>query len=74
MSDRPEEPTKPSDAESLLPVHEPVEEGHDAEGRTVWHRSLDLLPNLLYKGQDTYTAELARLLESPPAQVSASGW
>ena len=34
----------------------------------------DLLPNLLHEGRDTYTAELARLLEAPPAQVSTSGW
>lgn len=34
----------------------------------------DLLPNLLHDGRDTYATELARLLESPPAQVSTSGW
>lgn len=46
MSERPEEPNKPSDAESLLPVDEHVEEGHDAEGRKVRHRGIYLLPNL----------------------------
>lgn len=38
MSERPEEPNKASDAESLLPIDEHVEEGHDAEGRQVRHR------------------------------------
>lgn len=33
-------------AESLLPVDEHVEEGHDAEGRKVRHRGIYLLPNL----------------------------
>ena len=46
MSERPEEPNKPSDAESLLPIDEHVEEGHDAEGRKVRHRGIYLLPNL----------------------------
>ena len=31
MSERPEEPKAASDADSLLPVDEHVEEGHDAE-------------------------------------------
>ena len=46
MSERPEEPNKASDAESLLPIDEHVEEGHDAEGRKVRHRGIYLLPNL----------------------------
>ncbi len=46
MSERPEEPIKASDAESLLPIDEHVEEGHDAEGRQVRHRGIYLLPNL----------------------------
>ena len=46
MSERPEEPHTPSDAESLLPVDEHIEEGHDAEGRKVRHRGIYLLPNL----------------------------
>ena len=46
MSERPEEPNKPSDAESLLPVDEHIEEGHDDEGRKVRHRGIYLLPNL----------------------------
>ncbi|RJG10467.1 CDP-diacylglycerol--serine O-phosphatidyltransferase [Pseudomonas cavernicola] len=46
MNERPEEPKPASDAESLLPVDEHVEEGHDAEGRKVRHRGIYLLPNL----------------------------
>ena len=46
MSERPEEPNKAPDAESLLPIDEHVEEGHDAEGRKVRHRGIYLLPNL----------------------------
>ena len=46
MSERPEEPKAASDADSLLPVDEHVEEGHDAEGRKVRHRGIYLLPNL----------------------------
>ncbi len=46
MTERPEEPNKASDAESLLPIDEHVEEGHDAEGRKVRHRGIYLLPNL----------------------------
>lgn len=46
MSERPEEPHQASDAESLLPIDEHVEEGHDAEGRKVRHRGIYLLPNL----------------------------
>jgi CDP-diacylglycerol---serine O-phosphatidyltransferase len=46
MSERPEEPNQASDADSLLPIDEHVEEGHDAEGRKVRHRGIYLLPNL----------------------------
>jgi len=46
MSERPEEPNQASDAESLLPIDEHVEEGHDSEGRKVRHRGIYLLPNL----------------------------
>ena len=46
MSERPEEPIKASDAESLLPIDEHVEDGHDADGRQVRHRGIYLLPNL----------------------------
>ncbi len=46
MSELPEEASKASDAERLLPVDEHVEEGHDAEGRKVRHRGVYLLPNL----------------------------
>ena len=46
MSDRPEEPNEAPDAESLLPIDEHVEEGHDDEGRKVRHRGIYLLPNL----------------------------
>ena len=46
MSERPEEPNQASDAESLLPIDEHIEEGHDAEGRKVRHRGIYLLPNL----------------------------
>ena len=65
MSERPEEPNKPSDAESLLPVDEHVEEGHDAEGRKVRHRGIYLLPNLfttanLFAGCLLYTSPSPR--------------
>lgn len=46
MSERPDEPNKAADAESLLPIDEHIEEGHDAEGRKVRHRGVYLLPNL----------------------------
>jgi CDP-diacylglycerol--serine O-phosphatidyltransferase len=46
MSERPEEAAQASDAESLLPVDEHVEEGHDDEGRKIRHRGVYLLPNL----------------------------
>ena len=40
MNERPEEAPTASDTESLLPVDEHVEEGHDAEGRKVRHRGV----------------------------------
>ncbi|UVE17021.1 CDP-diacylglycerol--serine O-phosphatidyltransferase [Pseudomonas sp. LS44] len=46
MNERPEESNSASDAESLLPIDEHIEEGHDAEGRKVRHRGIYLLPNL----------------------------
>ena len=46
MNERPEQPAKAQDAESLLPVDEHVEEGHDADGQKVRHRGVYLLPNL----------------------------
>jgi CDP-diacylglycerol--serine O-phosphatidyltransferase len=46
MSERPEEPRPAPDAESMLPIDEHEEEGHDAEGRKVRHRGIYLLPNL----------------------------
>ena len=46
MNERPDEPQSPVDAESLLPIDEHIEEGHDAEGRKVRHRGIYLLPNL----------------------------
>ena len=46
MSERPEEPNKASDEESLLPIDEHIEEGHDAEGRKVRHRGISPAPNL----------------------------
>ena len=46
MSERPEEPNQASDAESMLPIDEHVEEGHDAEGRKVRHRGIYLNPKL----------------------------
>ena len=46
MSERPEEPNKPVEPESLLPIDEHVEESQDAEGRKVRHRGIYLLPNL----------------------------
>lgn len=44
--ERPEEPGAAADPESLLPIDEHIEEGHDAEGRKVRHRGIYLLPNL----------------------------
>jgi len=46
MSEHPEEPNKPVETESLLPIDEHVEESQDAEGRKVRHRGIYLLPNL----------------------------
>lgn len=47
MSEYPEGPgNKGSADESLLPIDEHIEEGHDAEGRRVRHRGIYLLPNL----------------------------
>jgi CDP-diacylglycerol---serine O-phosphatidyltransferase len=46
MSERPEDPQSPTEAESILPIDEHIEEGHDAEGRKVRHRGIYLLPNL----------------------------
>ncbi len=46
MNERPEEVEPISAAESLLPIDEHIEEGHDAEGRKVRHRGIYLLPNL----------------------------
>lgn len=90
MSERPEEPNKPSDAESLLPVDEHVEEGHDAEGRKVRHRGIYLLPNLfttanLFAGfysiissmsaQSALSAgDLARRASTLPSLRSPSSW
>jgi CDP-diacylglycerol---serine O-phosphatidyltransferase len=46
MNERPDEPQSPPETESLLPIDEHVEEGHDDEGRKVRHRGIYLLPNL----------------------------
>lgn len=46
MSQRPEEHDRESSIESLLPIDEHVEEGHDSEGRKVRRRGVYLLPNL----------------------------
>lgn len=46
MSEHSDEPKKPAEAESLLPIDEHVEETQDAEGRKVRHRGVYLLPNL----------------------------
>lgn len=46
MSERPEQPSPAPEPESLLPIDEHIEEGHDAEGRKVRHRGIYLLPNL----------------------------
>jgi CDP-diacylglycerol--serine O-phosphatidyltransferase len=47
MNERPDEPQSATDAESLLPIDEHVEDGHDSDGRKVRHRGIYLLPNLL---------------------------
>ena len=46
MSQRPDENDNTSSIESLLPIDEHVEEGHDSEGRKVRHKGIYLLPNL----------------------------
>ncbi|QLF92963.1 CDP-diacylglycerol--serine O-phosphatidyltransferase [Pseudomonas sp. ABC1] len=46
MSEQVEDPKKPIEPESLLPIDEHVEESQDAEGRKVRHRGVYLLPNL----------------------------
>ena len=46
MNQRPEEHDDASSIESLLPIDEHIEEGHDNEGRKVRHRGIYLLPNL----------------------------
>ncbi|HSC83547.1 MAG TPA: CDP-diacylglycerol--serine O-phosphatidyltransferase [Pseudomonas sp.] len=50
MNERPEESGSAPEGESLLPIDEHVEEGHDAEGRKVRHRGIYLLPNLFTTG------------------------
>lgn len=46
MNQRPEEHESASSIESLLPIDEHIEEGHDSEGRKVRHKGIYLLPNL----------------------------
>ena len=46
MSERPEDPQKDPENESLLPIDEHIEEGRDEQGRKVRHRGIYLLPNL----------------------------
>ncbi len=46
MNQRPEEHDNASSIESLLPIDEHIEEGHDSEGRKVRHKGIYLLPNL----------------------------
>lgn len=46
MNQRPEENDDAATIESLLPIDEHIEEGHDNEGRKVRHRGVYLLPNL----------------------------
>ncbi|OLU31163.1 CDP-diacylglycerol--serine O-phosphatidyltransferase [Pseudomonas sp. PA15(2017)] len=46
MSERPQEPKSSRGDDSLLPIDEHIEEGHDDEGRKVRHRGIYLLPNL----------------------------
>jgi CDP-diacylglycerol--serine O-phosphatidyltransferase len=46
MNKRPEEHGDASSIESLLPIDEHIEEGHDNEGRKVRHKGIYLLPNL----------------------------
>ncbi|HHX05554.1 MAG TPA: CDP-diacylglycerol--serine O-phosphatidyltransferase, partial [Pseudomonas sp.] len=46
MNQRPEEHDNASSIESLLPIDDHIEEGHDSEGRKVRHKGIYLLPNL----------------------------
>ncbi len=46
MSGQSEEPNKPVEPESILPIDEHVEETQEADGRKVRHRGIYLLPNL----------------------------
>ena len=46
MSGHPEEPNKPVEPESILPIDEHVEETQEPDGRKVRHRGIYLLPNL----------------------------
>ncbi|MBU0562381.1 CDP-diacylglycerol--serine O-phosphatidyltransferase [Stutzerimonas kunmingensis] len=46
MSGQPEEPNKPVEPESILPIDEHVEETQEPDGRKVRHRGIYLLPNL----------------------------
>jgi len=46
MSGQSEEPKKPVEPESILPIDEHVEETQEADGRKVRHRGIYLLPNL----------------------------
>ena len=46
MSEQPEEPKKPAEPESILPIDEHVEEIQEPDGRKVRHRGIYLLPNL----------------------------
>lgn len=50
MSNRSEESNNGNLTESLLPIDEHVEEGHDDQGRKVRHRGIYLLPNLFTTG------------------------
>lgn len=46
MSGQSEEPNKPVEPDSILPIDEHVEETQEADGRKVRHRGIYLLPNL----------------------------
>ncbi|MDL0439482.1 CDP-diacylglycerol--serine O-phosphatidyltransferase [Stutzerimonas frequens] len=46
MSGQSEQPNKPVEPESILPIDEHVEETQEADGRKVRHRGIYLLPNL----------------------------
>ncbi|NRF49461.1 CDP-diacylglycerol--serine O-phosphatidyltransferase [Pseudomonas stutzeri] len=46
MSGQSEEPNKPVEPESILPIDEHVEETQEPDGRKVRHRGIYLLPNL----------------------------